>query len=708
MSETREKTPGAREGVPQGGAFAALSLPARRAERRIRLRRALEMATTAACFALFAVSVALVLRKTGHIREVAARGVIGASFLCVGVAAIAAYLRPLAARAGAVALDRYHGLSDRISSALSFAELPVSERSSFMDLAILDGVRAAGSVYPRRAVPLRAPRDLGIAVGMLVATVGIFLFEVRQHVPVLASRTIEAVDVTADDLDAMREFVREQERKDQSEEAKAATQAFNQLIQDLAERRLDRTEAFRRMQSLEDKLLEGREADKKALEDSLQKIGEELKKAELTKPAGEALDSKNLPKAAEELRKLADKLREKGASIDKAELEKMREALKQASADNAARQQAIAQRREELQKDLLRDKQRHADKDGGASEEERSLLQKKERELERLQNEDEQNQAAGRQLDRLDRELAQAAEDLMRDLGASSKDLDQSAEDINRMAREEMTQEEKQEMKEKLEELRELLRQQGQNGSQQMVRLRRFQSRAHGQRGQGQGQGQKGQGQQGQGQEGEGQEGQEGQSGQGQQGQNGQGQQGQNGQGQQGQSGQGQQGPGQPGQGNMGGGSSGQGQRGQGQGSQGETWVLGPNGEKILMLSQGQGQGHEQGQGRGQGESGGDGHGKPQPGSWGTGHDEHVQGGATAARGGAQDTQIEGQDTGQGASRSEVIQGAAERGFASRGYTKVYREYHAVAEEALVKDEIPGGYRFYVRRYFQLIRPREP
>ena len=74
---------------------------------------------------------------------------------------------------------------------------------------------------------------------------------------------------------------------------------------------------------------------------------------------------------------------------------------------------------------------------------------------------------------------------------------------------------------------------------------------------------------------------------------------------------------------------------------------------------------------------------------------------------GTQDTQVAGQDTGQGASRSEVIEGAAERGFAGRGYTKVYREYHTVAEEALGKDEIPGGYRSYVRRYFQLIRPRD-
>ena len=59
--------------------------------------------------------------------------------------------------------------------------------------------------------------------------------------------------------------------------AKAATREFNQLIEDLAARRLDRTEAFRRMQQLEDKLLEGREADAKALEEAMKKIGEEMK-----------------------------------------------------------------------------------------------------------------------------------------------------------------------------------------------------------------------------------------------------------------------------------------------------------------------------------------------------------------------------------------------------------------------------------------------
>ena len=119
------------------------------------------------------------------------------------------------------------------------------------------------------------------------------------------------------------------------------------------------------------------------------------------------------------------------------------------------------------------------------------------------------------------------------------------------------------------------------------------------------------------------------------------------------------------------------------------------------MISASKGQGGGQGQG-GQGGQGG----QKGPG-YGTSHDGNVQGGATNPKMGVQDSQMQGQDTGQGGSRSEVILGAAERGFASRGYQKVYREYHTVAEEALNKDEIPGGYRFYVKRYFQLIRPRD-
>jgi hypothetical protein len=652
----------------------AIERPARSAETRLRLRRAFRWAARGLAAALFAALVLLVLRKTGVVGERFARIGMGlAAFEVLAVFAVAYGLR-LPRRAGAVALDRYHGLADRLSSALSFQELPAADRTPFMQAAIDDALAHAGKVDPRRAVPFEAPREWPYIVAMAGVIAGVALFEIRHHAPVLTAHTIDAVDVTQDDLDAMREFLREIDQRMQTDEAKAATQEFNQLIEDLANKRLDRTEAFRRMQQLEDKLLQGREADAKALEEALKKMGEELKKSELTKPAGEALDDKNLADAERAMKELAKQLREHGGKFDKAQIEKMREALKKAGQDQAKRAEALAQKREELKEQLLRQKQKMGD--AGANEEEKSLLQKRERELERLERESEQQQKTQRQLDRLDRELQKAAEDLMKDLNMSAQDLDDAAQDINRMAKQEMTQEEKEQLRQKLQELREMLRQQAQGGQGQMARLRMFQQRAHG-RGQGQGgqQGQ-GQGQGGQQGQGEGQEGQ-GQEGQGQEGQGGQ--QAGNGQGQ--------------GQG---------GQKGQGQGGKGgETWILGPNGEKILMITASKG-----GAGAGQGHGGQGGDPSKGPG-YGTGHDSSVQGGATNLKHGTQDTQVAGNDTGQGGTRSEVILGAAERGFASRGYQKVYREYHTVAEEALDKDEIPGGYRFYVQRYFQLIRPRE-
>lgn len=70
------------------------------------------------------------------------------------------------------------------------------------------------------------------------------------------------------------------------------------------------------------------------------------------------------------------------------------------------------------------------------------------------------------------------------------------------------------------------------------------------------------------------------------------------------------------------------------------------------------------------------------------------------------DTRVRAEQ-GEGPARSEVIWEAGQRGFASRPYQRVHGEYERHAEAVLERDKIPGGYRFYVRRYFQLIRPRE-
>jgi hypothetical protein len=637
---------------------------ARHAERRLRLVRTLDVGAKALCAVLLGGVVVVALRKAGLVGEAPARLALAIEAVAFVVVNVVAWGWRLPERAGARALDRFHGLHDRLASALVFADS--KDRSSFMDAAIEDAIAASPGTRPRLAVRLVVPRGLAPAVGLTCALAAVLLFEVRSHVPPAVAMTIEPVEMAPDDLDDVKDFLRQLDQKNQNDETKASIEEFNKLVLDIANKRLDRTEAFRRMEALEEKLLTGSEADKKALEAELEKVGDELKKAELTRPAGAALSDAKLDEARDALHDLAKKLREHSAgTVDKAKLDQMREALRRASEDAQKRQEAIEQRRQELADDILKSKAQAGD---SGSDEERSLLEKKKRELERLDRDVAQQSSASRQLDRLDRELQQAAEDLMKDMGLSADDIDRSAEDLNRMDQSQMTDQQKEELRQKLQELRELVRQQGQGGAGQAKRLKRFGRMARGQGGQkGQGQGDEGKDDPGQNGQGEGKGGEDG-------------------------------------QGDNGHGGTSPGQGGQG----GETWVLGPNGEKMLMLSKGQGSSGQgkAGEGQGQGgDPGGEGGGKGGR-EWGVGHDPNLQGKATNPKMGTEDTQVQGAAA-QGASRSQVILGAAERGFASRGYKKVYTEYHQVAEESLAKDEIPGGYLFYVKRYFQLIRPRE-
>ena len=127
--------------------------------------------------------------------------------------------------------------------------------------------------------------------------------------------------------------------------------------------------------------------------------------------------------------------------------------------------------------------------------------------------------------------------------------------------------------------------------------------------------------------------------------------------------------------------------------------MLGGSGEANAILEI-PGMGHGQ-------QSGGQGGGPREPGPGaGHGHDPTMLEDPTRTAGTRQTVRVEGEQ-GEGPSRSEVIVGASQRGFSGRPYAETYAEYNGHAEEVLERDEVPAGYRFYVRRYFQLIRPRE-
>ena len=55
---------------------------------------------------------------------------------------------------------------------------------------------------------------------------------------------------------------------------------------------------------------------------------------------------------------------------------------------------------------------------------------------------------------------------------------------------------------------------------------------------------------------------------------------------------------------------------------------------------------------------------------------------------------------------SEIIQSSGQTGFATEAYREVYQTYEHAAEEILENDSVPQGYRHYIEKYFDMIRPQ--
>ncbi len=552
-------------------------------------------------------------------------------------------------------IDRTHNLADRFASALSFAEHPEASISPFESACIRDALRHVNQVEPKRAAPFRPPRHLLTWLVALSTLVGATLVQVPTRAATTKPPTLRPALLNPDDLNAFRQEAADLRERALSPELATSVDELNRLLEQLANREINREQALRNLRALEDALQRASQAHPQALKDALGALGKSLERAAVTKTLAKALSANDPAAAAQEAQRMAKQVREGG--ISKRELDAMRAALqKAAKARRGQSAEQLAARREELQRLLHREREKRSQ-----SESERRLLKRRERELERLRREEETASEQERQLERLQREMDDAAESLNNDDSQqASESLDRGAEELNRMAREQMTEQQRQQMRQQLEQLREMLRRQREQGGQ-------------GQQGQGQGQqrgGQRlrldqftklaqGQGQQGQGQQGQGQQGQQ----QGQQGQDGQGNQGQ----------------------------------GREPGDGAKVLTLGQNGSgtPVTLEIPGMGRtktvGREPGNGREAGSNG------PPPNTEGT---------ATSLDSDHVNTRVEGEQQ-AGPSRSQVIESASSDGFAARGYEKVFTEYERHAESVIERDEIPGGYRFYVRRYFQLIRPRD-
>src|SRR5439155_23330228 len=106
----------------------------------------------------------------------------------------------------------------------------------------------------------------------------------------------------------------------------------------------------------------------------------------------------------------------------------------------------------------------------------------------------------------------------------------------------------------------------------------------------------------------------------------------------------------------------------------------------------GQGQGQGQGQGKQPGQGGGSG-----GDSWGTEHDDNLTAEGTEKSGTTVDKDVQGRMGTNGGSKRETILAAAQKGFASAQYQKVYADYQRIVEEVMRTEKLPSSYKYYVK-----------
>ncbi|MCB9787447.1 MAG: hypothetical protein H6744_12275 [Deltaproteobacteria bacterium] len=644
----------------------------RRVRWRTRARSAIERGVLAGLLGGGVALVVLVLVRLRVLEAGALGPALGAAAATVGLAVLSGLLRRVSDLQAAQRLDRAAGLHDRLGSAIAFGARP--EPTPMEEAAIRDAEAHVGRADPRAAAPLVWPRRgwallavaaLGVGAWLMVVPVG--PAEGRGLSPLHFPRPPARQRVTLapeDRRELAEEAARlaEQAAAIEDPEVRSWVAELNELVRALQEGRITPEEAHARIA----RLSRARDEWSEKVGEGMQELASRAREAaeavrrphRTTSPLLEALRAEQWAAAARAMRELREKTERGDLSGGEARaVQRDLAALARGlESERQARERKAKRERDRLKKKEAEAKDRFGRRD-------RDRLAKAERELERLQREEQGAGEARRQLERLQRELDRAAQDLARrqqgdpDQQPSAEQMRRAEDIMRRLGELTAGQRQMRVARGRLIDLEEMMRRAGQ---------------------------QVGQGKDGQGKDGQGEGGQD--------------------EGGQDEGGQRERflvraGGDEPG------GKKGQGKNGQ----QPET----RRGDDVTLLSPGRSKAGGVKGGPGQGAQGppvpGQGPGSARLGAAadgiGEGHDPRVLGERTEQQAAGVEDQVRGSE-GAGPSQSRVIRSAASRGFATQSWRAVHQDYSQVVEQALERQEIPAGQRRYVRRYFDLIRPR--
>jgi hypothetical protein len=662
-----------------------------RVERRVRLQEGLERATTGALSALMLGLIVLTLAKTGWLAvDTLVAGLLVLGAIPVG-GFVSAWFGPRDSVELAQRIDHAHDLHDRLSTALSFTRggQPASDR--FARAQIEDALAHADSVDVQRAVPLEMPRDLRMLGGFAAAFGFLWMVSPPSHQHPLPEPPEIKHDPILDDATIAMEKEEIERMKEKLEgtddpEAEEVVREIEELVEDAEKRRISGREFLERVEKIEKKHFpdEGpnepsmAEDLKKAAESVEKEMGEELKKDESAQKAVEAMKNKDLDEASKALEKMAEEMK----SDEKTNPERMKRLSKlmKKFAENLDRDKLrkMAEKHEKLARKLAQKMQNQ----GGLSNEEKRRLEQAKKKADDLREELGSNGGSGsskrqRQLKRLQRKTEQASEQLkkaakqrQKQQGSSqsndekknepdyrnqaSKSMKQASKDVQKGQKQQQSKEVEKMARKQLEQLRESIKRSRPGGGQKRRAQKGSQQGSSGEK-------MKDYLKRAKGESGESSKRQGQQSGQ----------------------------------------KGAQKKRDGSKGRQGKESTGRSSDSKSGRRADNRKNGSSQSKGSGSNQSNksssqaGDGAGKKALGDK-TSLDDTKR----------KDSHVEGRQ-GKGPSKSQVIKTASQKGFATREYKDVYSDYSSVAEEVMEREDVPRGYRYYVKRYFELIKPRQ-
>jgi hypothetical protein len=561
-------------------------------------------------------------------------------------------VRPRSLRATARRVDSHYRLDDRLGNAIEFAEQPAKiptddPRTRIMaELAIADGAKAVTGLAAKPVVRFVVPRPRlldGLSLSLLLVSLLLPQRTLELDDDRRAGRT-DAPELDEDEAkrgvdmtraEPLRDELRKLERSKEEEVARLSNELLD-VLEALEAGEIDRSEALRRLEQLEQELLEAEERLQEQLEEDpwllaegMRELAEDMRQHEIMREVAEALAKSDAEEVEDKLQELMDKAEAEGGDL-KQELDKALKDMERSLSQSANEKTGTEKAMDEAERDLKRQQKNPAE---DPEEQERALERKKER-LEELRRQHEREQKAREKLDEL-KQLSRQSQGNSQQ--GNSKDKRQDAQKKLSEGAGQASQKSRQskqmgDVRDAMDQAKSFVQRSGQNDESQNRRKQqqqRFAKAAKGEKGK----------------------------------------------------------DGKP-----------------------ATMLVegqvGEGGEQVGMMGEGQ-------EGQGEGDSDGDGQGDGQGEQPGGGVGQGIGDGSVEALGDARNIDVAAKNErvdakhGKGQTRAEVIETASQEGFATESYRRVYRDYKSFAQSAMDSEELPEGQRRRVKRYYQMIQPRE-